>query len=32
LFVSAKELFVAANGNANHRRTKSVANEINQVN
>jgi hypothetical protein len=30
LFIHAKELFVAANGNANDRRTKSAANEINQ--
>jgi hypothetical protein len=30
LFICAEELFVAANGNANDRRTKSAANEINQ--
>jgi len=30
LFFHAKDLFVAANGNANDRRTKSAANEINQ--
>jgi hypothetical protein len=32
LFVQAKDLFVAANGIANHRRTKSAANEIDQIN
>jgi hypothetical protein len=30
LFVCAKELLVDANGNANDRRAKSAANEINQ--
>jgi hypothetical protein len=36
LFVHAKDLFGEAklldHGNANHRRTKSAANDINQIN
>jgi len=36
LFVHAKDLFGEAKlldyGNANHRRTKSAANDINQIN
>jgi hypothetical protein len=30
LFICAKDLFVCANGNANDRRTKSAADEINE--
>jgi hypothetical protein len=30
LFICAKDLFIAADGNTNDRRTKSAANEINQ--